>query len=296
MASHNSSRRTADACRGTCRPVPTALIRLSIGALLGVSLARGAEPSAEQIELFETGIRPLLVEHCYDCHGDLDEPESGLRLTSRAAILAGGDSGPAAVAGSLDSSLLIEAVRYRGLEMPPQGKLPPEDIQKFERWVELGLPWPEDGMPASAPPTSKSEFEISPEQRSFWSFQPVKAPPVPAVADAGWPRGNVDRFILAKLEAAGLAPSPPADKRGAPLPSRDGVGPPRLRRAYYFADPPAELGGFYSFTSLAAPLAAGWPGRRRDRGRRRRSARRGVYPASSRTPKPGSPRSRPSGS
>jgi hypothetical protein len=105
------------------------------------------EPTAEQVEFFETSVRPLLVEHCYECHGHGEDVESGLRLTSRAAALAGGDSGPAAVIGKSEESLLIEAVRYQGLEMPPQRKLPEEEIKKLQRWVEMGLPWPDNDTP-----------------------------------------------------------------------------------------------------------------------------------------------------
>lgn len=181
--------------------------------IAGVESGALAEaPSAEQIEFFETNVRPLLVQHCFECHGDGEEAESGLRLNSRAAILAGGDSGPAAVEGNLDGSLLIEAVRYRGIEMPPQGKLPAEDIKKLERWVEMGLPWPEEeAAPVAAGP--KDEFTITDEQRAFWSFQPPVKQTAPAVRQAEWLRGAVDQFLLAKLEANGLQPSPAADKR-----------------------------------------------------------------------------------
>ena len=184
-------------------------------ALTGIAMrpACGAEPTAEQVEFFETSVRPLLVEHCYECHGPGDDVESGLRLTSRAAVLAGGDSGPAAVVAKLEESLLIEAVRYQGLEMPPQGKLPEEEIKKLERWIEMGLPWPDDGAPADAASSDKEGFRISDEQRAFWSFQPPRRTPPPTVRDVSWPRGDVDRFVLAKLESYDLQPSPPADKR-----------------------------------------------------------------------------------
>jgi hypothetical protein len=187
--------------------------RITLIAMLGANLAHAAAPTAEQVEFFETEIRPLLDRHCYECHGDLDEPESGLRLTSRAAILAGGDSGPAAVPENIDGSLLIEAVRYRGLEMPPQAKLPAADIQKLEQWIAQGMPWPEDGTTGAAPLPSKKDFAISDEQRAFWSFQPVKNPKPPETIDAAWPQSAIDRFILAKLEANNLQPSPPAEKR-----------------------------------------------------------------------------------
>ena len=134
-----------------------------------------------------------------------------LKLTSRADVLRGGDSGPAAVAGKPEESLLVRAVRYQDEpRMPPKGKLTDRQIEVLERWVKLGLPWP--GAQAPPAPTD-GRFTITEKQRQFWSFQPVKAVPLPAVRDAAWPRSAVDRFILAGLEAKGLAPAAPADKR-----------------------------------------------------------------------------------
>ncbi len=170
-------------------------------------------PTAEQAEFFENEIRPLLSQHCYECHGDEKQPQSGLRLTSRDAVLTGGDSGPAAVPGKVEESLLIKAVRYRELEMPPQGKLPAEAIAKFERWVAMGLPWPDEPTSTARASNERSEFKITAEQRAFWSFQPIAKYSTPAVTNIGWPQGDIDRFVLAKLESRGLTPSPAADKR-----------------------------------------------------------------------------------
>lgn len=167
----------------------------------------------EQIEFFEREVRPLFVKHCFECHGEGDGIEAGLRLTSRQALLQGGDSGPAVVPGDLDRSLLIEAVRYRGLEMPPQGKLPPESIAVFERWVAMGATWPEEESTAQPLASDQEQFQISDQQRAHWSFQPVSNPHAPMVQDANWCRTEIDRFILAKLESRGLRPNPTADKR-----------------------------------------------------------------------------------
>src|SRR5579884_2929486 len=116
-----------------------ALISSLAGVLLAGSIARAVDAEAE--EFFEKEVRPLLVEHCQKCHGD-NKPKGGLRLTSRAAVLQGGDSGPAAVAGKPDSSLLIQAVRYNDTpQMPPRRKLSDRQIAILTRWVQLGLPW-----------------------------------------------------------------------------------------------------------------------------------------------------------
>jgi hypothetical protein len=174
------------------------------------SSANNAEPSPGDAEFFEKQIRPLLVEKCLKCHGD-SKPKGGLRLTSRAHILQGGDSGPAVVAGKPEESLLIRAVRHADKpRMPPREKLTGRQIDMLVRWVKRGLPWPATGaalLPAGG------RFTITEEQRRFWSFQPVKAAAVPAVRDMTWPRTPVDRFILAALEANGLRPARRADKR-----------------------------------------------------------------------------------
>jgi hypothetical protein len=177
--------------------------------LLAAPVSSAAAPSAD--DFFEKQVRPLLVEHCLGCHGD-KKPRGGLRLTSRAHLLKGGDSGPAAVAGKPNDSLLVQALRYNDApRMPPKQKLSDRDIAVLTRWVQIGLPWPEAG--ARPGPPAGGAFTITPEQRNFWSFRPVRAAAPPAVQDASWPRAPLDHFILAGLEARGLRPAGPADRR-----------------------------------------------------------------------------------
>ncbi len=189
-------------------------ILLAVGACARLGFA-GSPASQEDADFFERRIRPLLLRHCGDCHGDLDEPMGGLKLTSREALLQGGHSGPAAVPGKADESVLIAAVRYEGPEMPPDGKrLSDGEIASLVEWVERGLPWPEATAETLANAKNLAETErIAEARRTHWSLQPVVAPPRPAVNDAAWPRTDVDWFVLAKLEQHGLAPSPPADRR-----------------------------------------------------------------------------------
>ena len=192
-------------------------MRLGVRILLLVALAlslskpaRADEPTPEQIEFFEIRIRPLLVDNCAECHGE-GRAKGGLRLTSGDALRRGGDSGPAIVNGKPDESLLIEAIGHRGdIKMPPKQKLADEKIADLKRWVEIGAPWPAD-KPEAKPETAP--FTISAEQRAFWSFQPVREPVIPQVKDGAWPAVAIDRFILERLEAAGLKPSPQADRR-----------------------------------------------------------------------------------
>ena len=162
-------------------------------------------------DAFERQIRPILAERCLKCHGE-DKPKGGLRLTSRGSILKGGDSGPSAVAGKSAESALIQALHYvDDPKMPPTGKLPDAEIATLSRWVDAGMPWPEAAAPKPEP--AGKPYTITEEQRQFWSFRPIGEPKPPKVVDESWPRRDLDRFILARLEAAGLKPAPPADKR-----------------------------------------------------------------------------------
>lgn len=158
---------------------------------------------------FESKVRPILVGRCLECHGSTGKPKGGLRLDSRAGLIAGGDSGPAAVAGKPGESLFVEAVHYQDeLRMPPKAKLPESEIATLHQWVERGLPWP-DTSPVTI---QKSTFQITPEQRAFWSFQPLKLGALPGVQDESWPLDPIDDFVLAKLEEARLRPTSQASK------------------------------------------------------------------------------------
>jgi mono/diheme cytochrome c family protein len=155
-----------------------------------ISTARAERPAAE--EFFEEEVRPLLIEHCLKCHGDR-KPKGGLRLTSRDSILKGGDSGPAAVAGKPQSSLLMQAVRYNDTpQMPPKRKLSDRQITILTRWVQLGLPWPQ--RTGSAKVEGNGTFQITDKQRRFWSFQSMKAVPPPKVRDTAWVKSDLSRW------------------------------------------------------------------------------------------------------
>jgi hypothetical protein len=155
---------------------------------------------------FEQRIRPLLIANCIDCHGP-DKQKGGLRLDSRAGWQAGGDSGPALVPGKISESKLWQAVCYtdRDLKMPPKRKLKDSEIVDLKLWIESGAPDPRDEVASSG-----SKAKSSRADASFWSFQPPKATPPPAVKNTAWPANDIDRFILAKLEANQLTPAPDA--------------------------------------------------------------------------------------
>src|SRR5499427_26306 len=185
---------------------------------------QGAAPAAQTADFFESNVRPVLAGNCYDCH--TDQRMGGLRVDSRDAVLKGGRSGPAVVPGDPDKSLLIAAVRQTGaLKMPKGGVLKSDEVSALVEWVRSGAPWPAvaatptanastaDTVAKPSSPSPALSYVVKPEQRAFWSFQPLKKPTVPAVSHQSWPKTDIDRFILARLDKEGLAPVRPADKR-----------------------------------------------------------------------------------
>lgn len=182
----------------------------------------GQSPAPSSPDFFETTIRPLLAAKCYACHTEAHM--GGLQLDSREHFLKGGKSGPIVVAGSPDQSLMMKALRYTDprLKMPPTGKLSPEQLASVEEWIKAGAVWPTTEHAVIKTP----QYRITPEQRAFWSFQPVKPAPPPEIDDpkfakTAWAQTDIDRFIIAKLESRGLRPVGPADRRTL------------IRRAYF---------------------------------------------------------------
>jgi hypothetical protein len=186
---------------------------LGMGVLLTASGSQAAETTAtpEQLVFFEKNIRPVLVKECYSCHATTAEKIRGsLTLDTRDGIRKGGETGPAVVPGDVKKSLLIQALRqvHDELKMPPKKKLAEDVIADFEKWIAMGAPDPREG------PTKVAKYEIDIEKgRKFWSFQPLQRPTPPAVKDVAWPKGDIDSFLLAELEAKGLRPVADADPR-----------------------------------------------------------------------------------
>ena len=174
--------------------------------------------TAEQIEFFEAEIRPVLVQHCYDCHStDAAELQAGLYVDSREAMIKGGESGAAVVVGKPAESLLISAVKYNGIEMPPDRKLEQRQIEALTKWVEMGAPWPEatstPGTPAAESRQDWSKFDWAKAQQSHWAWQPVRRPEVPVVSTAQSSNevvNPIDSFVLAHRTQARLQAVAPA--------------------------------------------------------------------------------------
>ena len=169
-------------------------------------VAMGAPWPMSPREFFLARVQPVLEAKCLGCHAS--EPQGGLRMDSREALLKGGNSGPALVSGNPEESLLITAVHYKhDLKMPPTGALPQEEIDALVRWIGDGAVWAKGAKPES------HTYTISDEHRQHWSFQPLTDAPVPVPDGARPARNAIDRFVLAKLTKEGLSPSGPADKR-----------------------------------------------------------------------------------
>ncbi|MCC6539417.1 MAG: PSD1 domain-containing protein [Bryobacterales bacterium] len=178
-------------------------------------LAPALLPGAADADFFEMKIRPLLARQCFSCHAA--SKMGGLDATSRAGLEKGGGRGTALGEGGT----LLRAVAYADpmLKMPPSGKLTETEIADLSTWVKGGAVWPESKT--SAAPAAGSGWRITPEQRAWWAFQPVRKPAAPAVKGTAWARTEIDRFVLNKLEAKGLRPVAPAPRAAL------------IRRAYY---------------------------------------------------------------
>ena len=176
-------------------------------ALAAEPAAGDAKPNAAD-EHFNSYVLPILQKHCFECHSHAaGKAKGGLVLDSRGGWVKGGDSGPAIVPGKLDDSLLIQAVRYDDLEMPPAGKLSADEIATLQRWVAAGAHDPR--IIDTAKLQAKVDYA---EGRKHWAFQPVAHFAPPAVVDGSWPLDPLDRFVLAELEAHDLKPAADADR------------------------------------------------------------------------------------
>ena len=189
------------------RVLKLALI-LMVSALIVPSVI-AADKNIAGDKFFEEKVRPLLAEHCFSCHGP-DKQKGGLKLDSKAAMIKGGDIGTAIIPGDPAASLMIKALGYEGdLKMPPKGKLNAKQIADLSAWIKMGAPWPT--TVAVEVKDTKSGSTVS--GKDHWAFQPLRNPAPPEVKNKNWVRNPIDQFVLNKLEAKGLKPARPADKR-----------------------------------------------------------------------------------
>lgn len=199
--------------------IPAGALLLTNLLLLGSGLAEvkaegGGSPQQRAGEaFFEAQVRPLLVEHCVECHG-ADDPSGELRLDRQSHFARGGGSGPLVKPGDPQASLLIRAIGYQdnALQMPPGSKLSAEAIATLTEWVRRGAEWPEDDTSAEAVPSAELSMaeRIATERQTHWSYRPIGRPQAPVIAGADT---AIDGFVQARLADADLAPNPPADRR-----------------------------------------------------------------------------------
>lgn len=179
------------------------LFALSMGLFV-----RSAAVFAEDAgAFFEQQVRPLLQEKCWRCHGTGKELRGGLNLTRREDLLKGGEQGAAVDLEHPDESLLLQAVNYDGLEMPPDGQLSAAQIRIFREWIAMGVPWSAH-TDAPAPPTETDRLKAG---ASHWAFQPLQRPAVPQ-SNSEWVANPIDAFVLQKLTGQKLFPNEPAQR------------------------------------------------------------------------------------
>ena len=179
------------------------------------------EPTPTQLDFFENKIRPVLAQHCYNCHSTQSKKlKAELYLDNREQALIGGESGPSILPGKADSSLLYRAVLYKeeSLEMPPKRKLPDAVIADFKKWIDMGAPWPKSNEPQIV---KNDGIDFEKFRNEHWSLKPIVNPVPPEVVNTAWPKNSIDQFVLARLEAGKMKPAQEADRRTL------------IRRAYF---------------------------------------------------------------
>ena len=196
-------------------PLRVSILGIAAIALFAIVAFAQPEPpkahTAEDVAHFEKEVLPILKANCFACHGSEKKLQGGLKLTSRDDILKGGESGPAVDLKKPDESLILQAINYDGIMMPPKGKLSKTQIDTLTKWVTRGAAWSEKA--ASAAAKSHGPPPVDDEARNWWAFRPVVRPAIPEVSNLKSQISNpIDAFVLAKLEANGVIPAPTASK------------------------------------------------------------------------------------
>jgi cytochrome c553 len=192
--------------------IPSVFAMLFLAAAASVVRAENASPG--DLEFFEKKIRPVLSAQCYQCHAtSAKKLKAGLYLDSKEGMLKGGENGAVIVPGKPNQSLLIKAIRWtdKDLQMPKE-KLAAEVIADFEKWVQMGAPWPGAGGAAAVATGTNYAANYDHLRKELWSWQAIANPAAPAVKKEAWVKDDIDRFVLEKLEEKAIEPSPRADK------------------------------------------------------------------------------------
>ena len=169
--------------------------------------AFAADDPAGKLEYFEQHVRPLLANHCYNCHSADNKAAGGLRLDDGRGVLSGGGRGPAVIPGDAAGSLLIQAVEHVDprLQMPPDNRISDAEIEILKRWIADGAVWPEANRPEDL---GLMDAEYATLRSGHWAWQALSSSGIPEVQKSSWPLDDMDRFVLARLEQSGLDPVP----------------------------------------------------------------------------------------
>ncbi len=186
---------------------PLLAVPIILCANVGVLVAADPGMPQKDKDFFENKVRPLLVRHCYECHSAGSKKLGGkLRLDGSDAFLKGGESGPAVISGKPGQSLFFQALKHDGLEMPPDSEpLPPDVVSVFEEWIKRGAPFP------AVKPGDASDAILA-KGKDLWSLKAIRNPAPPEASDHVWQGDPIDRFVYARMQSAGLSPSPMASK------------------------------------------------------------------------------------
>lgn len=202
--------------------IRTTALSTTLLCLAGGLLSAADEPafSPEDVKFYETQIKPIFDDQCLKCHGG-EKTKAEFRVTSRGAMLRGGDTGPGVNLEQPDKSLLLKMINYTDddHQMPPKQKLPADKIAIITEWVKKGMPWT-PGVKDEHAAVEKKPL-INDETRNYWAYKKPVRPEVPKVSNAKWVSNPIDAFILADLDKQGLKAAPPASAETL------------IRRAYY---------------------------------------------------------------
>ncbi len=202
--------------------------------LLILSKSGVAEPAKSDEIFFENNVRSILTRYCISCHNP-QKHKGGLDLTSRKEAFKGGDSGPPIIAGKPSESLLIDVISYNSdIQMPPKGKMPDSDLQSLKNWVASGAIWPDSAkliattdpdpskpLEHTGPKLRSKPFQINDQDKSWWSFQPIRKPQIPDYKKDDFIGNEIDALLLHKLKDKDLHLNPSATRREL------------IRRAYF---------------------------------------------------------------
>ena len=201
--------------------------RLSAFLLIALTIThlRAELSDAAKVEFFDKKINPILQKECYKCHGGRDKLKGELRLTSRAGILKGGESGTALNFNKPEESLLLTMLSWKdeNHEMPPNEKLPDDQIALLTQWVKLGAPY-NPTKEIHGKEVSNGELptnKINKRTKSAWAFNSGNLAAIPKTDNDQWQKSGIDAFVFSNLKKKGLLPNGPASKQVL------------IRRAYY---------------------------------------------------------------